>query len=170
MRRALRSGEGALSENDGCCPLVCASICSALFLIMGLGIVIVASGALAGIVVFLIFGFMAALLGGYVCCQCQRRAGAEEKSLSALYRNCRLLVEADAFNGQGRLPATPENFEFKLKGLNKKSYLTIIASKELYCIRLVQLLKFADPRASVYLNTPAGLQLLTTFSRSTGIV
>lgn len=86
-----------------------------------------------------------------------------ERSTAAVFRNCQLVVLEEAgCDGAGRMPASAEDFDYTLKSYSKSGTLYIVSSRDLVTMRLIQLMKFADPRAAVYLDTPPGQALLGT--------
>lgn len=83
--------------------------------------------------------------------------------MNVVARNCQLVVAKERYEGGGgRIPAEPDVFEFTSKNFGKTSTLSIDGAKELVCVRLVQLLKFADHRALRYRDTAPGQALLDT--------
>ena len=78
-----------------------------------------------------------------------------------------VLVEDDAgfdffLNGWGFCCPSSEVFSCCCGDSRRAALLSIKPSKELRAVRLIQLLKYADPRANAYLNDPAGQGLLSS--------
>lgn len=85
----------------------------------------------------------------------------ERKSVAALARICRKLVDAESkLDSEGRMPVVPVELTFRMREMRGGVGSLYISWTELATIRLIQLLKYADPKASAYLTTSLGQALL----------
>lgn len=165
MERALQSGggDGRIDPGEDRRQDMCMAIVVAAVIAIGIAFTLFISWSqfwFIGMVPSLVFAGATTLMLFYRRIHVSR---VGKRSATIAFRNCRLVILAEAgYDGTGRMPTSAEDFDYTLQGYSKSGTLYIVSSRELVTIRLVQLLKFADPRAAVYLDTPPGQALLET--------
>lgn len=164
MKRALESdgGDDGMDPGANCRQDVCTAIAITTVLVMGIAFAVSSPGGFGLIGLTMCLAFSGTVV---VFWWLKRRhmSSVDKRSINAVFRNCRLVVLAEAErDSDGRMPTAPEDFDFTLQSYGKSGTLCIVSSRELATIRIIQLLKFADPRAAVYLDTPPGQALLET--------
>lgn len=163
MKRALLSycGDGRNDPATDSCQDLWAAIVIAAVLVVGITFAARVSSTRFKLIAMVPSLLFAGLVAVSCCFRRIQVSNAGRRSLTTTFHNCRLVVLAEAgCDSGGRIPTSAEDFDYTLQSYSKSSTLYIVSSRELVTMRLIQLLKFADPRAAVYLDTPPGQALL----------
>lgn len=85
----------------------------------------------------------------------------ERESFAAVGRMCRKLVNGEIkLDSEGRMPVVPVDLTFRMREMRGDVGSLYITWTELATIRLIQLLKYADVKATAYLTTSLGQALV----------